>query len=56
MSLIFLKPLIELNKICHIGGPLGLSFNSYTMKAFSAILILFFIAAALGLRLNVDLF
>ncbi len=56
MSLIFLKPLIELNKICQIEGPLDYFLTPIRkMKAFSAILILFFVAAAIGLRLNVDL-
>jgi hypothetical protein len=47
--------IIELKKICNIEPPLGYFLTPIRkMKAFSAILILFFVAAALGLRLNVD--
>jgi hypothetical protein len=55
MGLISLKPLIELNKICQIDGPGNYLLTPIRkMKAFSALLILFFVAAALGLNLNVD--
>jgi hypothetical protein len=48
-------PIIELEKICNIEPPLGYFLTPIRkMKAFSAILILFFVAAALGLKLNVD--
>jgi hypothetical protein len=48
-------PIIELEKIYNIEPPQGYFLTPIRkMKAFSAILILFFVAAALGLRLNVD--
>ena len=51
----FLRSLIELKQICHIVPPKSYFLTCIRlMKAFSALLILFFVAAALGLRLNVD--
>jgi hypothetical protein len=51
------NPTIEIEKICNIEPAFGYFLIPIRkMKAFSAILILFFVAAALGLKLNVDSF
>jgi hypothetical protein len=52
---ILLIPQLSSKKICNIEPPLGYFLTPIRkMKAFSAILILFFVAAALGLKINVE--